>query len=184
MSRDCMGIQEKSIGWTIAISCLLILLGLFALFAPFFAGVVVEAVVAWLLIFGGGVHLWLAWHVRGAGAHIWEILIGFAYILAGVFLLFHPLVGLLSLTLVLAVYLFVKGVFELAMGLRIRPVPGSGWLLADAVISILLALLIGWHFPGTAEWVVGTLVGVAILFSGISRLALALAAKKALPAAV
>jgi uncharacterized membrane protein HdeD (DUF308 family) len=184
MSRDCLGIEEKSVRWTIAISCLLILLGLFALFAPFFAGVVVEAVVAWLLIFGGGVHLWLAWHVRGAGAHIWEILIGFAYILAGVFLLFHPLVGLLSLTLVLAVYLFVKGVFELAMGLRIRPVPGSGWLLADAVISILLALLIGWHFPGTAEWVVGTLVGVAILFSGISRLALALAAKKALPAAV
>ena len=141
MSRDCLGIEEKSVGWTIAISCLLILLGLFALFAPFFAGVVVEAVVAWLLIFGGGVHLWLAWHVRGAGAHIWEILIGFAYILAGVFLLFHPLVGLLSLTLVLAVYLFIKGVFELAMGLRIRPVPGGGWLLADAVISILLALL-------------------------------------------
>jgi uncharacterized membrane protein HdeD (DUF308 family) len=47
-----------------------------------------------------------------------------------------------------------------------------------------MALLIGWHFPGTAEWVVGTLVGVAILFSGISRLALALAARKALPAAV
>jgi len=183
MSRDCLGIEEKSVRWTIAISCLLILLGLFALFAPFFAGVVVEAVVAWLLIFGGGVHLWLAWHVRGAGAHIWEILVGFAYIVAGVFLLFHPLVGLLSLTLILAIYLFIKGVFEFAMAVRVRPLPGHGWLFADAVISIVLAVLIAWHFPGTAEWVVGTLVGVAILFSGVSRLALGLSARKALPAA-
>jgi uncharacterized membrane protein HdeD (DUF308 family) len=176
------GIARESIGWSIALSVLLIVIGLFALAAPLLAGVAVTALIAWLLILGGFGHLVLAWHVRGAGAHFWEALIGLAYIAIGVFLLLHPLAGLVSLTLVLAIYLLAKGIFELAMGLRLRPVPGSGWLVVDAIISLILSALIWRHLPYTAGWVVGTLVGFAILFSGISRLALSLAARKVVAA--
>jgi len=166
------GIARESVSWSIGLSVLLILIGLFALAAPLLAGVAVTTFVAWLLILGGCGHLALAWHVRGAGASLWETLIGLVYIAIGVFLLMHPLAGLVSLTLGLAAYLLAKGIFELAMGLRLRPVPGSGWLSA----------MIWWHLPSTAGWVVGTLVGFAILFSGISRLALALAARKVVAA--
>jgi len=64
------------------------------------------------------------------------------------------------------------------LGFRLRPVPGSGWLLLDAVISLVLAAMIWSHILTSATWVVGTLVGVGILFSGISRLGLSLAAKR------
>ncbi len=171
-------IHRSSVGWTIAFSILLIVLGLVALALPFLAGVAITAIVAWLLLFGGIAHLVLAFHVRGAGSHLWEALIGVAYIIAGVFLFLHPVAGLVSLTLFLGAYLFVKGIFELIAGFSTRGVPGRGWLFFDAVISILIAALIWSHILSAAAWAVGTLVGVAILFSGISRLAFAFAARR------
>ena len=172
------GIARTSVGWSIALGIVLIVLGLIALATPLVAGVFVETVIAWMLLFGGIGHLVLAWHVRGAGAHLWEALIGLAYIVAAIFLLVHPLDGLVSLTLFLGAYLLIKGIFELIAGIMVRGVPGGGWLILDAVISIILAIFIWLHLPYTADWVVGTLLGVAILFSGISRVALALAARR------
>jgi uncharacterized membrane protein HdeD (DUF308 family) len=171
-------IGRESVGWTIAFGILLIVLGLLAIAVPLLAGVAVEAMFAWLLILGGVAHLALAWHVRGAGAHVWEALVGVAYIVAGIFLLIHPLAGLVALAVILGGYLLVKGFFEVMMVFRLRGVPGSGWLLVDAVVSLALAAMIWWHLPSAAEWVVGTLLGVAIVFSGVSRLALAMAARR------
>ncbi len=165
-------------GWSIGFSILLIVLGLVALAAPLIAGVVVETLIAWLLIFGGIGHFVLAWHVRGAGHHVWEFLVGLAYIAAGVFLLLHPVAGLVSLTLFLGAYLLMKGILELVAGFTARGAVGGIWIFVDAVISIVLAVFIWLHLPSTAEWAVGTLLGIAILFSGISRLGLALAARR------
>ena len=172
------GIARESVRWSIWFSVLLIVLGLVALAAPFFAGVVIETIVAWLLILGGIGHFVLAWHVRGAGAHIWEFLVGLAYIAAGVFLFLHPLAGLVSLTLFLGAYLFIKGIFELIAGFSVRGQAGGAWIFVDAIISIILAVFIWRHLPYSAEWVMGTLLGFAILFSGISRLVFGLAARR------
>ena len=126
-------IHPESVRWSIFAGCALILLGILAIAAPLLAGVALETIIAWLLIFGGISHLFLAWHVRGAGAHTWEILIGLAYLLAGGYLFFHPLSGLVGLTAILGAYLLL---------------------------------------------IIGTLIGITILFSGISRLALAMAARR------
>ncbi len=171
-------IARTSVGWSIGLSVLLIVAGLIALAAPLIAGVLVESVIAWLLIFGGIAHLLLAFHVRGAGAHLWEALIGIAYLVAGIFLFLHPLAGLVSLTLFLGAYLLIKGIFELIAGFSLRGVPGGAWLFLDAVISVILAVFIWLHLPYAAGWVIGTLLGVAILFSGISRLAFSLSARR------
>lgn len=171
-------IGQESVGWAIGFSILLIVLGLAALALPLLAGVAIEAVFAWLLIFGGIAHLVLAFHVRGAGAHVWEALIGVAYIAFGVFLFFHPVAGLVTLTMILGAYLFVKGILELIAGFTVRGVTGGGWLFVNAILSIILAVIIWSHILSAAAWAIGTLLGIAILFSGLSRLALALAAKR------
>lgn len=171
-------IPPASIGWTVAFSVVLILLGLVALTIPFLAGVAAEAIIAWLLIFGGIAHLIFAFHVRGAGTHLWEALIGITYLVAGGFLFLHPVAGLISLTAFLGAYLLLKGVLEIVAGLTVRGLTGGIWLFVDAVISIVLAIVIWTHLFSAATWAVGTLLGVAVLFSGISRLALSLAAKR------
>ncbi|HXY26347.1 MAG TPA: HdeD family acid-resistance protein [Candidatus Acidoferrum sp.] len=169
---------KSSVGWSIALSILMIVAGILAIASPMAAGIAVNVLVAWLLLFSGCFHLVFAWHTRTAGGLIWELLIGIAYIFTGVYILMHPLAGLASLTIVLAIYLTAKAIFELLLGFTIRPLPGSGWLLLDGVVTLILAVMIWRTWPSSTEWVIGTLVGVSMLFSGTSRLALSLAARR------
>lgn len=175
-------IARESAGWTIAFGVLLIILGLFALMAPLIAGVALTVMLGWLLILGGIAHLVVSWHLRRAGGFIWELLIGLSYIVIGICLLAYPVAGLVALTAFLGSYLLIKGIFELIMWFRIRHLRGSGWVLFDVIVSLILAALIWMHLPYSATWVIGTLVGFGILFSGISRLMLGIHAKRLIAA--
>lgn len=174
------GIARSSIGWSIALSIVFIVAGLIAILTPLLAGVALTGILGWLLLLVGAGHLWLAWHVRGAGVHLWEALIGLAYLLAGIFLLVHPVAGLVGITAILGAYLLIRGIFELIAAFSMRGVGGRGWLLFNGAISLILAFMIWRHLPYSAEWFLGTLLGFAILFTGISRLALALTARRLL----
>ncbi len=179
MSATSVGtIMKKSVGWSIGLSILMILAGCLAIAVPQAAGIAVNLLVAWLLVFSGAAHLVFAWHTRTAGGVVWELLLGILYISVGTYLLFRPVAGLASLTLALAIYLFAKGVLELILSFRLRPMPGSGWLLFDGIITLILGGMIWRTWPSSTEWVVGTLVGISMLFSGISRLMISLAARR------
>lgn len=180
MSTPSLGtIAEESVGWSIALSVLMILTGVLAIMIPPLAGIAVLVVVAWLLMFSGAAHLVFAWHTRTAGGMVWELLLGILYILVGVYALLNPVAGLASLTLVLAIYLFMEAVLELILSFRLRPLAGSNWLLIDGIITLILAVLIWRSWPSSSEWVIGTLVGISMLFSGAARLSLSLAARRA-----
>jgi uncharacterized membrane protein HdeD (DUF308 family) len=179
MSTPSLGtIAKESIGWSIGLSILMIVAGILAIVIPPAAGLAVLIVVAWLLIFSGAAHLVFAWYTRSTGAFIWELLLGILYMWVGIYALLHPVAGLASLTLVLAIYLFAEGVLELVLSFRLRPMPGSTWLLFDGIITLILAILIWRSWPSSTEWVIGTLVGISMLFSGAARLSLSLAARR------
>jgi uncharacterized membrane protein HdeD (DUF308 family) len=155
----------------------MILAGFLAIALPEVAGITINLLVAWLLIFSGVAHLVFAWHLRTTGGILWELLLGVLYIIVGAYLLLHPVLGLASLTLGLAIYLFAEGVLELILSFRLRPMPGSNWLLLDGIITLILGILIWRTWPSSTEWVIGTLVGISMLFSGVTRLMLSLAAR-------
>jgi uncharacterized membrane protein HdeD (DUF308 family) len=141
--------------------------------------VAVVFIVAWLLVVSGGAHLVFAWYTRTTGGLLWELLLGIVYVLIGVYVLLHPVSGLASLTLALAIYLFVEGILELVLGFLMRAMPSSGWLWLDGIITLILAIMIWRTWPSSTEWVIGTLVGISMLFSGVCRLMLSLAARHA-----
>ena len=89
-----------------------------------------------------------------------------------------PGAGLASLTLALAFYLVFEGVLEFVLSFQLRPLPGSGWLLFDGIVTLLLAAMIGSAWPISSVWAIGTLVGVSMFFSGITRLMLSVAARR------
>ena len=168
---------KKTLGWSMWISILMIVAGILAIVVPQAAGIGVAIFVGWLLVFSGGMHVVFGWHTRGSGAMLWELLVGVLYIAVGCYILVNPVAGLESLTLALAIYLFVEGVLELILSFRLRPMPGAGWLLLDGIITFILAIMIWRTWPSSTGWVIGTLVGISMLFSGISRLMLSLAAR-------
>jgi uncharacterized membrane protein HdeD (DUF308 family) len=163
---------------SIVIAVLLILAGLAAIFLPFLAGIAISIAIAWLLLFAGVIHLFFGWHTRSAGAVIWKILVGLAYLFAAFYILDHPGRGLLTLTLVLAFYLFFEGIFEAVIYTQLRRFRGSGWFLFDAIVTIILGIMIFMSWPVSSVWAVGTLIGISILFSGISRLSYALMGRR------
>ena len=99
---ETAGVLKKSSGWAIAWSILLIALGVIAIAIPAVAAVAVTTLVAWLLIFGGIFHFVMAFSTRGAGAVLWEVLVALVYVFGGGYMLFHPLLGVATLTLLLA----------------------------------------------------------------------------------
>jgi uncharacterized membrane protein HdeD (DUF308 family) len=93
-------------------------------------------------------------------------------------MLMHPLLGVLSLTLFLAVFLLFEGVVEIAFYFKIRGAPNAGWVLFDGIITLILGFLIWRRWPSSSVWVIGTLLGISLIFSGISRIMLSLAVRR------
>ncbi len=168
---------KKTVGWSIGLSVVMILAGILAIASPLAAGIAVNVVVAWLLVFSGCAHLVFAWQSRSGRGFLWELLVGILYIFIGVYLLMHPLAGLASLTIALAIYLSCEAILEFILSFMLRPLPGTGWLLFDAIVTLILAVMIWRTWPTSAPWIIGTLVGISMLFSGTSRLMLSLAAR-------
>jgi uncharacterized membrane protein HdeD (DUF308 family) len=169
---------KNSAGWSIGLSVLMIVAGVLAIASPLAAGIAINLLVAWLLLFSGCAHLVFDWYARSAAGFLWELLLGILYIFTGGYLLMHPLAGLQSLTIVLAIYLFLEAILEFVLGLAMRPLRGSGWILVDGIITLILALMIWRTWPSNTGWVVGTLVGISMLFSGTSRLIISLGARR------
>jgi uncharacterized membrane protein HdeD (DUF308 family) len=158
----------------------LIVLGMLAVGSPFLAAVAVNAFIAWLLVLAGVVHLTVAFHTREAGSLIWRVLVGLAYLFFGVYLIIHPALGVASLTLVLASLFLVEGILNIVLFFQVRslPIQGSGWLLIDGIITLLLGLMIYLQWPSSSAWAIGTLVGVSMIMSGVTRVMLSLAVRK------
>jgi uncharacterized membrane protein HdeD (DUF308 family) len=177
-------LAPKAVNWSIALSVLLIVAGFFAMLIPFISGVAITLFFGWAMIISGVTHFIFAFKTHTKGGLIWELLIGAVYLFTGVYLILHPLDALLALTLILACYLFFEAIVEFIQYFQLRPRHGAGWLIVDGVITLILAIMIWRSWPASSIWVIGTLVGISMIFSGFSRLMLSLAAKRALSAAL
>jgi len=164
--------------WSIIWGILLIVFGMLAIGSPFLAAIAVNAVIAWLIILAAGVHLMLAFNVHRAGSMIWKLLVGLAYLFFGIYLLMHPVLGVVTLALVLALLFLIEGILDIVLFFQMRSMRGSGWVLGDGIITLLLGLLIYLHWPSSSLWAIGTLVGVSMIISGVTRVMFSLAVRK------
>jgi uncharacterized membrane protein HdeD (DUF308 family) len=165
--------------WSIVWGVLLIIFGMVAIGSPFLAAVAVNAVIAWLIVLAGVVHLVLAFHTHRAGSVIWKLLVGVAYLCFGAYLIMHPVLGVASLTLVLASLFLIEGILNIVLFFKMRPMQGSSWVLVDGIITLMLGLMIYLQWPSSSAWAIGTLVGVSMIISGVTRVMISLAVRRA-----
>jgi uncharacterized membrane protein HdeD (DUF308 family) len=169
---------KKATGWFIAIGVLFIVLGIFAIAEPFAAGLGVTLLVGWLLVIGAVAHFIAAFKGGGARHVILQLLVGIVYLIGGLYFLTHTIMGVSTLTLLLSGVILAEGVLEILAYFRLRNMHAASWLLINGVVTLLLGGLIWFHWPSSSVWAIGTLVGVNLLMTGISRLMLGLAARK------
>jgi uncharacterized membrane protein HdeD (DUF308 family) len=165
--------DRRSRKTVIITSIVLLLAGVAGIALPQFMSMAVAYFVGWLMLFAGGIALYITWHGFRDGWVVW--LKPFALIAIGLLILLHPVAGTAALGLMLAVYFLLGGFSGIGYALEVRPRRGWGWLMLNGVLSIVLAavFLAGWPF--TSLWLIGLFIGISLLADGIALLMLGLA---------
>jgi uncharacterized membrane protein HdeD (DUF308 family) len=158
---------------------LLVVLGFAAIILPPLASIAVTIFLGWMFLISGIAGLALTFWARGMPGFWWSLLSAVLAIGAGVILLVQPVEGTLTLTIVVGVYFLAEGVATIMYALEHRRELSERWtwLLVAGVVDIVIAGLIIVGLPGSALWAIGLLVGINLLFGGMSLIGMALAAR-------
>ncbi|MGC2778665.1 MAG: HdeD family acid-resistance protein [Bradyrhizobium sp.] len=158
---------------------LLAVLGLAAMILPPLASLAVTIFLGWMFLISGIAGLALTFWARGIPGFWWSLLSAALAIIAGIILIAQPVQGTLTLTVVIGVYFLAEGVATIMYALEHRrELSGRwSWLAASGVVDIVIAGIIISGLPGTALWAIGLLVGINLLFGGLSMIGMALAAR-------
>ena len=149
----------------------IVAIGILAIALPFATGIALTTLIGVVLLLGGIVHAGHAITADTWKGSLWQVALAIVTIGAGIVLLVQPIIGLLSLTLLVIVYLFVDGIVELGTSLRMERGSGRRWVAASGALSFVLAGILWAGFPTTAVWLVGVVVGISLLTTGLSMVA-------------
>lgn len=165
--------NRSSLLW---VGILMALVGAVAVLFPFAATVTTNYMVGFLFLFYGALGIWHSFSIKGTGPFFGALLMGLITIVAGVFLVSNPLEGILILTLTVGVVFVFEGAYQIFAAFEYRPAKGWGWMLVSAIISIAAGLLIVSKLPGTSLFVLGLIMGINFLSTGLSMIMLSRAA--------
>ena len=162
---------------------ILVVLGLAAIALPPFAGLAVTVVLGCLFLIGGVVGLIATFNQKNAPGFWWALISAAVSVLAGGILLSNPTAGVATLTYVLIAFFIVDGVLIIALAFsHRRELTGRWeWMMLGGVMDLVLGAIIIAGLPGAITWALGLLVGIDLLFGGVSLIAMALHARNMAP---
>jgi len=169
---------KKNSGFLIFLGILTVIFGVIAIASPLITGVAVAVFVGFLLLASGVAQIVHALKSKQWGTGFWGTVIGLLGVVAGLLMIFRPLVGLVTMTMLLAIYFLVDGISEIIAAFKIKPDQGWGWVLFNGIIAVLLGLMIWRQWPVSGAWAIGLLVGIHILMTGWSMIILGSGAKR------
>ena len=155
-----------------------IILGAIALATPAVAAGAVILVVGILLLVAGVSQVFHGLKGSGWRDKIMPLILGIITTLGGLGVLAHPVLGLGVLSLMLAAYFMVEGIWKIMAAIRFRPNPSWIWMLLGGLLSLVLAYLIWGQWPLSGIMAVGILVGVDLLTTGLALMMLGNAIRK------
>jgi uncharacterized membrane protein HdeD (DUF308 family) len=162
---------------------IMIILGILAVGEPMVATIAVTLFAGWLFLFSGIVGLAGIFTARQVPGFWWALITAILAILVGIYLIWRPLAGTLSLTLAVGAFFGAQGIVQIITAIGHHKVLNSWmWMLITGVANVILALIIWGGFPGTAEWVLGLLFGINLLLWGFSLVMTAIACRAVPPA--
>lgn len=157
--------------WSLALGLLMLVGGLLAFFNPFVASLTAMAIAAAFFFVAGVVQLWMATRSgQGGGLRLLEALVGVVLVLFAISLLFIPLAGLVSLTLLVAGFFVVAGVLRIWLGLSGRGGRGWGWAVGSGAMSLALGVLIFFALPEASASLLGLLLAIDLTASGLAAI--------------
>jgi uncharacterized membrane protein HdeD (DUF308 family) len=173
--RD-METLRRNWGWFLVLGIVLILLGLFAIEQAFLATITAMLVFGWLLAAAGILQFIHAFWVREWGGFLLQLLAGLLEIVVGIAIAHHPLATGAALTLIMAIFFTVGGVFRMIAAIA-ATFEGRGWLFVSGLINLVLGIMIWTSWPASGLWVIGLFIGIDLLFQGFWLVMLSISAR-------
>jgi uncharacterized membrane protein HdeD (DUF308 family) len=172
---------KQSVGWVIAFSIALIVLGILAIVMPTLGTAFFTATIGWIALISGIVMVVQGFRSKPVRGFWWSLVVGIFYAIAGLYILFNLASAAVALTLAFGILFIAEGIFTIIMAFTNRTGNSMSWLVVlNGVITLILGILVLNSWPSSSLWLIGLYVGISLLFSGISLLAAALATRKAL----
>jgi len=146
------------------------IVGVLALLFPVAATFAAAVVVGWLLLLSGLVTISDAFTLEGTVPFFGDLLIGLLKLGFGVYLLRHPDISIVVLTLLVAAIFMIDGAVQVVIAFELRPMGGWVWLLLAGLVAVGAGLLIAAELPRFSWVAVGFYLGISFLSTGIARI--------------
>ncbi len=164
-------------GWLLVLGIAYVILGWVAIGYPMAATIAIEMLLGYLLLAGGIIAVIGAFFSGNWKNLILILLSGILYLFVGFFLVTNMKEGIITLTLLLAAFLLVEGIFKIIHAFQIKTAANWVWILISGIASVILAVMIWAEFPQSSAFVIGLLVGIYFLINGFSLIMFSFALK-------
>jgi uncharacterized membrane protein HdeD (DUF308 family) len=179
MSEPVTRVSEikSNAGWSVFAGVLIIALGVFLLVYPYLTAAATVLMLGIILLAVAIVELFLAFRFKSAGDFFLKLISAIVYGVTGFLLVAYPITGVTVLTLFVGSMLLVQGVLLAVFGFTAQK-GNRGWLFLDAAVTLLLSFMILARWPSSSVWAIGTLVGVAVIMRGATRIGVSLGIRR------
>lgn len=145
---------------------IVVILGMLAMGMPFLTGIAIAISIGIILLATGVAQLVFAFSSHSFGSGAMRFAFGLLAAICGLSMITQPGAGLATITLMLAIWFVVDGIWSLILAFQWRPQKGWGWMVFNGALGMVLGIMIYRQFPTSATWLVGLLVGIRLLFAG------------------
>jgi uncharacterized membrane protein HdeD (DUF308 family) len=160
---------KKASSWVIVWSIVTFICGILAIILPLTVSFGIALVIGCLVLAAGIAHSVFAFQARSIDGFLWQILVSVLYGVVAICLLVNPLLSVLSLSLILAIFLLLEGTLELTLYFYLRRFRHSIWVLIDGIGTLILGVLMIRQWPPATPEIIGALIGISLMLSAISR---------------
>lgn len=160
-----------------AVGIVAIVIGCVAILVPAVASVGTAIFIGWILVIAGAFLVAGAFAAQTIGSVVLRLLWAFLTVIVGLWLIIEPHNGTLTLTLVLGIYFLFMGITRIAVAFAGRGQQGAGLVGLSGFAGLLIGILVLVEFPSSADWAIGLLVGIDLIFAGWTLVSVALVGK-------
>jgi uncharacterized membrane protein HdeD (DUF308 family) len=159
------------------IGVIAIVIGCIAILVPEVAAVGTAIFIGWILLIVGAFLVAAAFSAHSVGSLLLRMVWAILTVVVGLWLILEPHNGTLTLTFVLGVYFLFMGITRITVAFLGRGQPNAGWVGLSGVCGLLIGILVLAKFPSSADWAIGLLVGIDLIFAGWTLASVAMVGK-------
>jgi uncharacterized membrane protein HdeD (DUF308 family) len=165
VQEDQLEELQKHWVWFLVLGISLVVLGMLAIGHSVGATEFIVKVFGLILLVSGVVQVVVSFSSPKWSGLLAQFLFGILYAIVGMMVASQPDSAAAVITLLMAVFFIVGGIFRIVLALDLK-FRNWGWALFHGIVTLMLGMMVWSSWPSSAPYVIGIFVGIEVLVSG------------------